>query len=536
MDITQFRPLSEKLFACIVALTLQSFIPTHTTDVLTPPVEICNNAIDDDGDGLIDLNDPDCECEIIEPVSLIPNPSFEEMSCCPLDRSQLYCADAWVQASEPTTDYLHTCGWMGWDDFPPPLPFPDGQGAMGFRDGRVRQTGLEPNWKEYAGSCLLSPLEAGTSYLFEFYVGFVNNLLSPPINITFFGTTDCNNLPFGVGDEGFGCPTNGPGWVRLGSSSIAGGSGSNWVKTSIEVIPEEDITAIVIGPDCPSTLSLVSTYYFFDNLVLADLRSFQFVITEIGHPCEEGFLLRVPEEPDLDYQWYKDGIALVGEILPQLSQMYGEGDYQVRIMDDESCKVSLVYPFSVPFFNQSVTRVICEEDDFPFGNLILDESGFYVDTFKTANNCDSIVYLDLTVLGVLADTVNAKIFEGESYKVGAYNFNKEGDHLVNLIATQGCDSLVLLQLEYYHIFIPNVFSPNDDGSNDLFSVFGGDGLIEDYELIIFDRWGTQIYKGEKWDGRYKGAAVESGVFAYIAKLKMNDGIERKLAGSVTVVR
>ena len=51
--------------------------PDHLID------EICDNAIDDDLDGLIDLNDPDCDCQIIEPVSLIPNPSFEDYTCCP---------------------------------------------------------------------------------------------------------------------------------------------------------------------------------------------------------------------------------------------------------------------------------------------------------------------------------------------------------------------------------------------------------------------------------------------------------------------
>ena len=83
-------------------------------------VEICDNAIDDDNDGLIDINDPDCECPIIEPISRIPNPSFEEKNCCPGSRSELNCADNWIQASAPTTDYLHTCGWMGWEQFPPP--------------------------------------------------------------------------------------------------------------------------------------------------------------------------------------------------------------------------------------------------------------------------------------------------------------------------------------------------------------------------------------------------------------------------------
>ena len=90
--------------------------------------EICDNALDDDEDGLIDLNDPDCDCPVLEPVSAIPNPSFEDMNCCPQDISQLSCADTWIQASEATTDYLHTCGWMGWEELPPPLPFPDGEG------------------------------------------------------------------------------------------------------------------------------------------------------------------------------------------------------------------------------------------------------------------------------------------------------------------------------------------------------------------------------------------------------------------------
>lgn len=94
--------------------------------------EICNNAIDDDNDGLIDLNDPDCDCELIRPVSRIPNPSFEDFDCCPDNKSQLDCATSWIQASNPTTDFIHTCGWMGWQEFPPPMPFPDGDGIVGL--------------------------------------------------------------------------------------------------------------------------------------------------------------------------------------------------------------------------------------------------------------------------------------------------------------------------------------------------------------------------------------------------------------------
>jgi gliding motility-associated-like protein len=500
--------------------------------------EICDNAIDDDDDGLIDLNDPDCECQVIEPISLIPNPSFEDMDCCPGDRSQLYCASGWIQASEPTTDYLHTCGWMGWTDFPPPLPFPDGQGAMGFRDGRVRQnTDPERNWKEYAGACLLSPLEAGVTYRFEFYVGFVNIESSPPIDITFFGTTDCDNLPFGENNVAFGCPTNGSGWMELGSSMVSGGLGNKWVKTSIEVTPEETITAIAIGPECAPIQTPVSSYYFFDNLLLADVQSFEFLVSEISHPCEEGFLLEVPENPDLSYQWYRHGIALLGETLPQLSQMYGEGTYQVKILDgDDFCRVTIGYVHEIPVFTKEIYRTICKEDVYIFGYNLLNESGFYVDTFQSVNNCDSIVSLNLNVLGINADTISAKIFEGESYAVGHLKYDTEGDHLSNLTSAFGCDSLVLLHLEYYHIFIPNVFSPNDDGFNDLFTILSEAGLIEAVNMTIFDRWGSKIYNGPQWNGKYKGDFVNTGVYTYLVRVKMDDGVERQFAGSVTVLR
>lgn len=240
---------------------------------ISAQVEICDNGIDDDNDSLIDLNDDDCPCQIIDAISLIPNPSFEDQDCCPSDRSQLDCASLWIQASEPTTDFIHTCDWLGWDDFPPPRPFPDGDGIMGFRDGRVRNGNNqpEPYWKEYAGACLINPLLADSVYRFQFDVGFVSADKSPPIDISFFGTTSCDFLPFGVGNEAFGCPTNSPNWKKLGEVSVSGGLGDKWVNTALQVIPDEDIYAIAIGPDCNPVSTPISIYYFFDNLLLSDL-------------------------------------------------------------------------------------------------------------------------------------------------------------------------------------------------------------------------------------------------------------------------
>ena len=86
------------------------------------------------------------------------------------------------------------------------------------------------------------------------------------------------------------------------------------------------------------------------------------------------------------------------------------------------------------------------------------------------------------------------------------------------------------------IFIPNAFTPNDDGINDYFSV-KGEG-IQNFKLLIFDRWGEVIFKStnpaDHWDGKFKEEPVENGTYVYEVFAK---GFGRHpKTGSVTVLR
>ena len=508
------------------------------------PPEICENAIDDDQDGLIDLNDPDCVCELIEPISRIPNPSFEEQSCCPQSITELHCAETWIQASTPTTDYLNTCGWMGWNGLPAPLPFPDGNGAVGFRDGRNIMGEAEPWWKEYVGACLLAPLLTGTPYRIEFYLGFTNASNSPPISVNFFGTTDCMNLPFGGGDEEFGCPTNGPGWSRLGAVQV---SGSNrWVKTSINIVPTEDIYAITIGPGCADRPASTSYYYFIDNLILDEQSVFDLQISTNGeHPCSNSFSLQIPATDSLSYQWYLDGVALIGETNPTLKVSTGEGDYQVRISGALGCKLTNVYKHVIPVERSQISQVLCEGRSLNFGGQNLRVGGTYWDTLKTAENCDSIVQLDLLDVQNQASIVDAKIFETEKYSIDVFDFTEPGVYPVHLDSKDGCDSLVTLNLAFYKVYSPTAFSPNNDGINDFFTIMGEDDLVEIESLLIFDKWGTQVFAGTAlvpnhldmgWDGYFNGKLSSNGIYVYTAQLRMDDGLVRRLSGAMTLVR
>ncbi len=518
-----------------------SNLPISKIGKVFTKIENCRNAIDDDGDGLIDLNDDDCICQKGEPESLIPNPSFEETNCCPQNRSELDCANGWIQASDPTTDFLHTCGWMGWPNLPPPLPFPDGKGAVGFRDGRNTSSSPERNWKEYSGACLLNPLKANKEYTFEFHVGFINPVVSPPIEISFFGTAKCINLPFGVGNQSLGCPTNGPDWQFLGSNRVFG---SNiWVKTSITITPKEDIYAIAIGPPCAPSTGDVNLYYFFDNLILAESKFFNIEIEQNGKHCGNDFLLSTVENIDYNYQWYKDGIAIIGETTHEYFPHTKEGVYNVLVEIEGNCKLSDDYNYKLKETYSFVNEKICENESFNFnGNPLLSE-GIYIDTVKNIENCDSIIVLELEVIGDEEEILFAKFFQGDDFKVGNFVFKEPGQYDLKFQTSFGCDSLVELNLTTYNLFIPNVFSPNEDGFNDVFQIYNYDNDISITSLIIYSRWGSKVFHANSfirdvdptWDGNLNGIMVEEGTYTYMLELKLKNGGNKILIGDITLV-
>ena len=94
------------------------------------------------------------------------------------------------------------------------------------------------------------------------------------------------------------------------------------------------------------------------------------------------------------------------------------------------------------------------------------------------------------------------------------------------------------------IYIPNVFSPNGDGINDIFSVsYGPDLNVIGMTGSIFDRWGNLVFSSDaltfSWDGKFAGEAVQPGVYVYLIKVRHMIDEEEKagvFSGDVTVIR
>lgn len=101
---------------------------------------------------------------------------------------------------------------------------------------------------------------------------------------------------------------------------------------------------------------------------------------------------------------------------------------------------------------------------------------------------------------------------------------------VKLIATNefGCinDSTKRIDVSF---FIPNVFTPNNDGKNDVF--------MPNVKLTVFDRNGTLIFQGnDGWDGNYKGKRAESDTYFYFLIYLNGDGVEKSEKGYVILKR
>jgi len=88
------------------------------------------------------------------------------------------------------------------------------------------------------------------------------------------------------------------------------------------------------------------------------------------------------------------------------------------------------------------------------------------------------------------------------------------------------------------IFVPNVFTPNGDGKNDVLLVYGN--YVASIQLRIFNQWGQLIFVSDNmsngWNGTYRGQQQPAGVYAYILKVVLQDGIIVNKKGSISLIR
>lgn len=97
---------------------------------------------------------------------------------------------------------------------------------------------------------------------------------------------------------------------------------------------------------------------------------------------------------------------------------------------------------------------------------------------------------------------------------------------------------VLVSVALSQLRVPNVFTPNGDGSNDEFRVIYQS--LKEYHISIFNRWGKEVYSSTNpdagWNGYIGGRKAAEGAYYYVIRAKGTDGRDYKMGGDINLIR
>jgi gliding motility-associated-like protein len=309
--------------------------------------------------------------------------------------------------------------------------------------------------------------------------------------------------------------------------------GPNSIVASSSVVNPSNITFDTTGSQ---TVSLqVNDGGCFSNLYSADVLIYRepeanFYAEFISgcDPLEVKFINLSEGPGNLIYEWnFGTGLPSASE---QPSFNYtnpGIYDVSLVVRTIQGCSSSLdrkeyinVYPTPVADFSVSSLTA----------NILEPEIGFT----SLAEQADSVSYYIVSLDTTLFDDDASFTFPDSSaeYNVIQYATNSFGcvDSTIRKIEIQ----------EGYRFYIPNSFSPNNDGINDIFMP-QGEG-IESFSIIVWNRWGQQLYASydseNGWDGRtaLSDKVVQSGTYIYRIETYDRLGFSHSYEGVVHVIQ
>lgn len=124
-------------------------------------------------------------------------------------------------------------------------------------------------------------------------------------------------------------------------------------------------------------------------------------------------------------------------------------------------------------------------------------------------------------------TVNP--YKTTQYILTGYNSKKcFSKDTINVIVIEDCGEM----------YVPNAFTPNNDGANDVLYVRGR--CLQSLTFMVFNRWGEKVFEttdqSQGWDGTYKGEPMNTAVFVFRLEGKTYDGKAYTMKGNVTLIR
>lgn len=294
--------------------------------------------------------------------------------------------------------------------------------------------------------------------------------------------------------------------------------------------------------------------------------------------------------PQYSYRWNTSPAQFTSTAV----NLFG-GAYEVTVTDASGCTVSGQYTVGAPapiIVTASVVNATCHGDSdgsitaaatggsAPYSFLWMEgtsgtqlaglRAGSYTVTVTDAANCseaETFAVNEPPLLNLVVSPRDTSVFRGASFTY--FTSVNTGTSITWQPATflsctdcfspavtpldsiayfitatdaNGCsdaDTVIIRMLPNKILNIPNAFSPNGDGVNDVFTVWSP--ATKRIKLAIFDRWGSLVFVGEdvtsvSWDGTFHGKLLDPAVFVYDVYAEFIDRTIQRSKGSVTLVR
>lgn len=212
----------------------------------------------------------------------------------------------------------------------------------------------------------------------------------------------------------------------------------------------------------------------------------------------------------------------------------------------------------VKFLNRNLA--ICRGDSVLLGGAWRSTRGLYTDSLKTYLGCDSVVVTDLFLIDtpyqfLPNDTVicstGALIIDLPNYM--SYNWSdgstqnphslsQPGTYSLEVRDRNGCygtDLITISTTFCVEIMVPNAFTPNADGKNDVFKPLVP-VTLPGYRMQVWNRWGMLVFEttvsSKGWDGTLAGRPQPAGTYVYKITYKTPAGQEKQKAGTLVMIR
>ena len=205
------------------------------------------------------------------------------------------------------------------------------------------------------------------------------------------------------------------------------------------------------------------------------------------------------------------------------------GTYNVVLQDANGCELTEVFSINEP------DEVIIELES--LAEICLGDTYTINTTVNIPNTqIDTIIWSPLDSLSC----PNCLTFQANPTFTTEYS--------IQINTTDGCvveDRIILIVDRRANVYVPNAFSPNEDGINDGFMVFAKSNIRQVKSLQVYSRWGEQVFSAENfppndpdysWDGTFEGETLNPATFTWLVEVELLDGAVEMLTGNVALIR